>query len=80
MTATLISQTSDKAFTLVAEGYTVEVYAGNSFLNVYAGKARLGHGRTFHQDDTQARLLAAIESYKAPAVKAALRALLSELI
>jgi hypothetical protein len=79
MTATLISQTSDKAFTLTTETHTVEVYAGDSYLNVYAGKARLGHGRTFHQHNTQARLLAAIESYKAPAVKAALRALLCEL-
>jgi hypothetical protein len=79
MTA-LISQTSDKSYTLIVDGYTVEVYVGSSYLNVYAGKARLGHGRTFHQDGTQARLLAAIESYKAPAVKAALRALLCELI
>jgi hypothetical protein len=77
---TLISQTSDKSYTLIVDGYTVEVYVGSSYLNVYAGKARLGHGRTFHQDGTQARLLAAIESYKAPAVKAALRALLCELI
>ena len=77
---TLISQTSDNSYSLITDGYTVEVYAGNSYLNVYAGKARLGHGRTFHQDGTQARLLAAIESYKAPAVKAALRALLCELI
>jgi hypothetical protein len=77
---TLISQTSDKSYTLIVDGYTVEVYVGSSYLNVYAGKARLGHGRTFHQDGTQSRLLAAIESYKAPAVKAALRALLCELI
>lgn len=77
---TLISQTSGKSYSLSAEGYNVEVYLGNSYLNVYAGKARLGHGRTFHQEGTEARLLAAIESYKAPAVKAALHALLCELI
>jgi hypothetical protein len=78
--ATLISQTSDKSYTLIVDGYTVEVYVADLYLNVYAGKTRLGHGRTFHQDGTQAQLLAAIESYKASAVKAALRALLCELI
>jgi hypothetical protein len=77
---TLISQASDKSYSLSVEGYNVEVYIGGSFLNVYAGKARMGHGRTFHQEGTEARLLAAIESYKAPAVKSALRALLCELI
>jgi hypothetical protein len=44
---TLISQTSDKSYTLIVDGYTVEVYVGSSYLNVYAGKARLGHGRPF---------------------------------
>jgi hypothetical protein len=80
MTATLISQTSDKSYTLIVEGYTIEVYTGDSYLNVYAGKSRLGHGRTFHHGNTQDRLLAAVESYKAPAVKSALRALLSDLL
>ena len=76
---TLINQTSEKTFILITDGYTVEVFAGNCYLNVYAGKARMGNGRTFHQETIQDRLLAAIESYRAPEIKAGLRALLCEL-
>lgn len=71
----LISQTNAKAWTLISGAYTIEVYLGDSYANVYAGKARLGHGRTFHQDTNAQRLVAAIDSYKAGAIKAALQAL-----
>lgn len=71
----LITQNDAKAWTLVSGVYTIEVYLGDGYANVYAGKARLGYGRTFHQDTNAQRLAAAIDSYKAGAIKAALQAL-----
>lgn len=72
---TLIEQVADQSFELTTEqGNLISVhFFGWGRVNVLVGK-RLGNGRNF--DD----LAEAVEAYKKADVKAALRALICELI
>lgn len=70
----------NNGFTLTTErGRTIEVYSGG-FLNVYAGRHRLGMGRAFHGETIEERFNQAINAYRSSEIKAALQLLLSIII
>lgn len=91
MAATVITRDSNNYFTLATpRGKHVEVYITGSYAAVFirrngmgrGGRIRAGEcvGRHFHADSTQEAILKAIDAYKSADIKAALRALLSDLL
>ena len=81
---TLIQQTTPTFFRLTTtKGKEVGVSISGSSVHVYIqrnGLKRLSQGRHFFGNSTQEAFLKAIDAYKAADIKAAFRALLSELL